>query len=363
MLNDKYLLKSTISAPRKGVQQNVKTFLDLFNVFYDKIRQGGHPSLYHDMCDPYGFALLCKDYKSSDRKYDMNMTCEDIFNEKATENHIDCITYDGQFSFIEILNFLYRGFWFNYDKAIEVYDNQHDAFHIFNQIINGNGFIFNRVRPDLKKARLSMKNATESSVELDENSHIELPHIWRLCDGMPAPFIVTKHYREMSVEKCECHGYGEGLFVLANNEIIDCLKINDTWFVDLPLEDRLKFAYDCTDHDVAQYGKAWSWRSILDVGKMLKANSTNGLLIRGCRDSFLKTRWFNWSKTSLIYCFKNNGELVANMRGRKEPTFYTLEGDEGIINPIEERKTERVFLDNFDIKEFQKILELKYNAN
>ena len=92
MLNDKYLLKSTISAPRKGVQQNIKTFLDLFNVFYDKIRQGGHPSLYHDMCDPYGFALLCKDYKSSDRKYDMNMTCEDVFNEKATEDHIDCIT-------------------------------------------------------------------------------------------------------------------------------------------------------------------------------------------------------------------------------------------------------------------------------
>ena len=59
-----------------------------------------------------------------------------------------------------------------------------------------------------------------------------------------------------------------------------------------------------------------------------------------------------------MYCKKVNGELLAKTPGRVTPEFYTLEGDEGIINPFEERKHERIYLDNWDIREFQKILEL-----
>lgn len=148
-------------------------------------------------------------------------------------------------------------------------------------------------------------------------------------------------------------------FLLSDEKIIDCLKINDTWFTDLPLEERLKFAFKCTEYEVQEYGKAWSWRSILDIGKMLEANSTNGLLVRGARENFFQNRWFNWSKTSLIYCKKANGQLVAKTKGRLQPDYYTLEGDEGIISPFEEKKYNRMYLDDFDIREFQKIMELK----
>lgn len=363
MLKDEYLLKSSINKDRKGVNQNIRTFLEFFNAFYDRVRQNKHPSFHHDMCDPYGFALMCKDYESIDVKYDMDLTCKEIFEGKATEEHIDYITYKGQFTFIEILNFLYRGFWFDYEKAVNIYDNQHDAFDIFNQIINGNGFIFNRAKPELNKSRVFMQNATESIVNLNEDKPIHIPHVWRLCDGMIAPFIVMKHNRNISVEKAECHGYGEGIFLVSSEKIIDVLKINDTWFVDLPLETRLKYGYVCTDYEVAPYIKAWSWRSVLDAGKILKANSINGLLVRSSREDFFSNRWFNWSRTSLVYCFNINGKLRANGRGAAQPDFYTLEGDLGIVNPFEERKTERVWLDNFDINEFKKILELKYDAN
>lgn len=358
MLKDNYILKGSLTKERKGVNQNIRTFLDFFNAFYDKIRQGKYPSLFHEMCDPYGFALLCKDYKNPQLKYDMDCTCKEIFEGKGESDHMDYITYHGEFSFIEILNFLYRGYWFDYEKAIEIYNNQHDALDIFKQITHGTGYIHNRARPELNKARKAQTYAMESIVSLNDEKPIQIPHIWRLCDGMVAPFIVMKHFRDIKVKKAECHGYGEGVFLVANNEIIDVLKINDTWFTDLPLETRLKYGFKCTEYEMAQYAKAWSWRSILDVGKMMGANSTNGLLVRNSRENFFNNRWFNWSKTSLIYCFKTNGKLIANSRGPSVPAFYTLEGDEGVINPIEERKQERVWLDNFDIKEFQKILSL-----
>lgn len=358
MLNDDYLLRSTIHKSREGVNQNIGTFLSFFNTFYDSIRQGKHPDFYHDMCDPYGFALMCQDYKSN-IKYDINMTCQEIFEGQGHEENINYHTYHGQFTFFEILDFLYRGFLFDYNKAIWVYENQRDAFHVFNQIINGGGFIYNKVKPDLKKSRLRIKNATESIISLNDKKPIKIPHLWRLCDGMIAPFIVMKHHREINVVNAECHGYGEGIFLVSNNKIIDVLKINDTWFVDLPLETRLKYGFKCTEYEVAPYIKAWSWRSIIEAGKILNANSTHGLLVRCCRENFFENRWFTWNKTSLLYCYKVKGKLVANMTGPSKPTFYTIEGDEGLIDPYEERKTERVWLDNFDIKEFQKILELK----
>lgn len=360
MLTDKYRIRSSINPSRKGTNQNIISFLSFFNSFYNGIRMHRKPNFYHDMTDPYGFALMCEDYKEKDVKYDSSMSCREIFEGKAQDDHFEYSypTYKGQFTFKEILDMLYVGFLFDYQKAIDIYKNQGDALHIFSQILNGNGFIYNRARPDLKKSREVSKTVFESIISLDENRIIQIPHVWRLCDGMIAPFIVQEHNPHMTIRKLECHGFGEGIFIVSNEEIIDCLKINDTWFTDLPLENRLKFAYKCTELDVRPYAKAWSWRSILDVGKMLGANPDNGLLVRGARENFFKNRWFNWSKTSLVYCKKINGELAAKGSGRGEPKFYTLEGDEGIIPPFEERMYERIYLDDFDINEFKKILEL-----
>lgn len=360
MLRDKYRLNSSISKERNGVNQNIRTFLSFFNSFYDGIRTKKKPNFYHDMCDPYGFALMCEDYKSLNPIYDMDLTCKEIFEKKGSEERMDLNTYQGQFTFVEILDMLYIGFLFDYNKAMNVYRNQNNAFDIFDQIINGNGYIFNRVRPYLKKSRIATRYAFESIISLNEKLPIHIPHIWRLCDGMTAPFIIHKYHSDLHIVEAECHGFGDGIFIISNDQIVDCLKINDTWFTDIPLENRLQFAYKCTEYDVAQYGKAWSWRSILDVGKMLKANSRQGLLVRGARENFFQNRWFNWSATSLVYCKKTNGKLVSKVPGNVKPDFYTLEGDVGAINPFEERVHERIYLDNWDIMEFQKIMELDH---
>lgn len=359
MLNDNYHLKSSISKDRSGTNQNIQVFLEYFNSFYNNIRMRRKPNFYQEMRDPYGFALMCEDYKNNDIKYDSALSCKDIFNEEGIKNDINQTTYHGCFKFTEILDMLYIGFIFDYKKAIDVYNNQKNAFNIFNQIINGNGYIYNRAKPYLKKSRIRIKNAFESIISLDENLPIHIPHIWRLCDGMVAPFIVSNFNADIYMKEAKCHGFGDGIFLMSEDKIIDCLKINDTWFTDLPLENRLQFAYKCTEHEVIEYGKAWSWREALQIGKLLNGNSTNGLLIRGARENFFNNRWFNWSKTSLVYCKKYNNKLTAKAPGRATPTFYTLEGDEGLINPIEEKKYERIYLDDWDINEFQKILELK----
>ena len=70
MLSDNYTIKSTIAPKRKGVNQNIRTFLEFFNAFYNKLRIREFPNFFHDMCDPYGFALMCEDYKSKP----LNMT-------------------------------------------------------------------------------------------------------------------------------------------------------------------------------------------------------------------------------------------------------------------------------------------------
>ena len=360
MLQDNYILRSSIAKPRQASEQNIRVFLEAFNNFYNALRIKEKPSFYRELCDPYGMALLCEDYKSNETIYDMNLSCRDIFENKATEEHMDLYTYNGVFTFREILGFLYRGFLFDYSKAINVYKNQRSAFDVFNQIINGNGYVFNRERPELSKSRKAIKTAFESIISLNEKKPIKIPHVWRMCDGMVAPFIVQKFDRVMNIKKADCHGFGDGLFLInSNDKIIDCLKINDTWFTDVALESRLKFAYKCTEYEVEDYGKSWSWRSSLEIGKMLDANRTDGLLIRGAREDFFTNRWFNWSESSLVYCKKANGKLLAKTTGKITPKYYTLGGDEGIIHPSEIKKFERIYLDNWDIEEFQKILELK----
>ena len=79
----------------------------------------------------------------------------------------------------------------------------------------------------------------------------------------------------------------------------------------------------------------------------------------GSYEDYFKTTWFEWSKTSLIYCSNVNGKLVVASRKKSKPDFYTLEGDLGEIDPYEERVFERIWLDDFDINEFQQILDLE----
>lgn len=357
MLYDKYQIRSTWQRGRRSANTNIYVFLEKFNHFYDRVRMREKPSMDTNLRDPYGWALLCNDYENK-FIYDKNCTCKEIWENKGQEYNISLPTYRGKFSFNILLNLLYRGYWFDYDKAIEVYNNQHSALSIFTQIMNGDGYVMNRFRPDIKEVGRYMKHAFESQIALDEEYDISIPYIHHVCDGMVAPFIVMLNQPALKVEKLECHGYGEGLFLTNDKTIVDVLRINDLWLTDTPLENRLKFAYVCTEKDVEPYMKSWSLRSIFNAAQLLKADPQSGVLVRGARENYLTNRWFAWNENSLLFCHKVNNELVATSRGRSMPDWYTLTGEEAYINPYEERTKEKVWLDNFDIKEFRRILDV-----
>lgn len=358
MIKDDFSITSKWQKNRTATNTNINIFLEKFNDFYLKVRARDKPNFIHQLRDPYGWALLCEDYENNNLIYDKFYTCKEIFEGKGQEYNITYPTYRGKFSFAVLLNLLYRGFWFDYEKSVEVYNNQHSALSIFTQIMNGNGYIYNRFRPDLQESGKYMKNAFESKIGLDEDYPINIPYIHRVCDGMVAPFIVMLKPDSLSIEKLECDSYGEGLFLVSNDTIIDVIRINDLLLDDMPLENRLKFAYSCKEMDTASYLKSWSLRSTFKAAQLLGANPYDGVLVRGCRENFLTNRWFAWNENSLLFCHKVHNELVATARGRSMPDWYTLTGDEGYINPYEERTKEKVWLDNFDINEFRRILNV-----
>lgn len=364
MLLDPYRISSNFRPQKRAADCSIDLFFEKFHEFYQKLRAGANPDLPHEICDPYGFFMICEDIKLEEDLL-CNKNIDDETCKKRFLNGDETIKnrpYYGAFSFKQVLDLLFRGYYFNYDLALNVYNMQHDARFIFRQIMNGQGYIRNRMKPNKQSVGKLMNFACDSQINLNENEFINTPFVHRLCDGKSWPCIISDSYNHAKVVKADTSGFGQGLFIInENNKIIDCLKINDLWIADTPLENRLTFASNCREYDVLPYMKAFSWRSALEAGKILGCNKTNGILVRPCYENYFESTWFEWSKNSLIYAYFINGEIRVGKSGSSKPDFYLLEGDGsvGAINPVEERETERVWLDDFDVKEFQQIMQLK----
>ena len=359
MRSDNYSISSNFRPKKRESQCNVKEFFEMFEDFYTKILMRKSPDLKHKMCDPYGFALLCQDYEPlSEINHEGNPSCYESY-QNGWKTEYDSL-YKFKFPFKILLDLLYRGYYFNYDLALEIYNMQKNPLRIFKEIMNGHGYIMNRLKPNKKKVGKLMNYAYESKITLDEEGIIKVPFKHRVCDGKTWPCIVSEGYKTAIVKKDETDGFGEGLFVINDKKhIVDCLKINDLWLVDTPLENRLSFCVHSRNFKISPYMKAFSWRSSLEAGKILGLNKKDGILIRPCYENFFKNTWFEWSESSIIYCCNINGELRIANRQSSKPDFYTLDGSLAEIDPYEERIHERIWLDDFDIKEFQKIFELE----
>lgn len=359
MIEDEFHILSNFRPSKKSISVNVKEFYELFESFYTKVLGQKIPDFPYDLRDPYGFALLCEDYKPiyGGVDTDTNPSCEKAFLNGFNTPFDSVLKH--KFSFKVLLDLLYRGYYFDYDLAMNIYEMQNNPLRIFKEIMNGHGFIMNRLAPNKKKVGKLMNFAYDSKITLNENRPIGIPYKHRVCDGKTWPCIVSRSYQAADVVKDDTDGFGEGLFIVNNhNNIIDCLKINDLWLVDTSLDNRLKFAVHSRNHEVEPFMKAFSWRSAFDAGKILKCNKDEGLLIRPCHEDYFKNIWFEWSKNSLIYCCSINNELRISNRGKSKPDFFTLEGYLGEVNPYEKRLYERIWLDDFDIQEFQRILKL-----
>lgn len=359
MIKDHYNISSNFRPKKSAYNSNVEDFFKGFEDFYTKVLMKKTPDLPHKICDPYGFSMLCEDYKPvfGSIKHDGNPSCHDAFL-NVWETPYDSL-YKFKFPFKILLDLLYRGYYFNYDLAMSIYNMQKNPLSIFEQIMNGHGYVINRLKPNKKKVGKLMNYAYESKITLNENRQIDIPYKHRVCDGKTWPCIISESFNGAVIKKDDTDGFGEGLFVVNDkNHIIDCLKINDLWVVDTPLENRLTFGVHSRNYDIAPYMKAFSWRSAFNAGEILGLNKNDGILVRPCYENFFKTSWFEWSKTSLLYCCNINGKLQISNRKSSKPDFYTLEGDLGEVNPYEERIYERIWLDDFDIQEFQQILSL-----
>lgn len=361
MADDEFSILSNFR-PSKGASQcTVKEFFEKFEDFYTKVLMRKAPDLPHTICDPYGFALLCEDYQpvyDEINNEDEELICRDAFL-NSFNTPFDSV-FKHKFPFKTLLDLLYRGYFFNYDLALDIYNMQHNPLHIFKQIMNGHGYIMNRLKPNKKKVGKLMNYASESRITLEENQYIEIPFKHRVCDGKTWPCIVSESFIGASVKKDETDGFGEGLCIINEKKhIIDVLKINDLWLIDTPLENRLSFSVHFRNYEPAPYVKAFSWRSALEGGKILGCNKDSGILVRPCYENFFKSTWFEWSKNSLIYCCNINGKLQISNRKSSKPDFFTLDGYLGEVDVREERVYERIWLDDFDIQEFQKILELE----
>lgn len=359
MKKDHYKISSNFRPRKKAADCNVKEFFEGFENFYIKVLMKKAPDLNHKICDPFGFALLCEDYKTTDLLEETeNVSCKVAWKNKLKTPY-DSL-YKFKFPFKILLDLLYRGYYFNYDLAMEIYKMQRNAYEIFDQIMNGHGYIINRLKPNKKPVAKLINYAQESKIVLNEKDFIKIPYKHRVCDGKTWPCIVSESFNGAVIKKDDTDGFGTGLFVINDKEhIIDCLRINDLWLIDTPLENRLTFCVHSRNYEIAPYMKAFSWRSSLEAGKILGLNKNDGILIRPCYENYFKNTWFEWSKTSLIYCCNINGKLQIADRKNSAPDFFTLEGDLGEIDPYEERVYERIWLDDFDIREFQKILELE----
>lgn len=357
MPKDNYRISSNFRPGKKSIERDVKGFFEDFESFYDKVLSRHIPDFPYELRDPYGFALLCEDYKENESDTEENITCKEAFNNKIKSPYDSVFKY--QFPFKILLDLLYRGYYFDYDLAMNIYNMQRNPLAIFTQIMNGHGYIMNRLKPNKKKVGKLMNYAYDSKITLNEDDYIDVPYKHRVCDGKTWPCIISPSYIHARITKADTDGFGEGLIVVNDSDlIIDVLKINDLWLVDTPLENRLKFSVHFRDYEPIQYMKAFSWRSAFQAARIMKCNKEVGVLVRPCHEDFFKNTWFEWSENSLLYCCLINGELKISGRKRSKPDFYTLNGFLGEVDPYEERIYERIWLDDFDIQEFKMILEL-----
>ena len=134
MLYDSFRINSKIHPDKQCSNTNAETFFNEFNDFYYGVRQNKNPSLPKKICDPYGFMLLCKDL-NQEVHLDKNYKCKAIFEGNGEKNNITHGYYKGMFTFSQLLQLLYRGYLFDINLAMNIYNIQHDPLAIFTQIM------------------------------------------------------------------------------------------------------------------------------------------------------------------------------------------------------------------------------------
>lgn len=254
---------------------------------------------------------------------------------------------------------LFTIFDFDLKSFYEVWSYQHNIKRLLYQIVNERFFIGNR----FSKKKGSIKRPKYQLVCWPSRyEEINPPKIHRILDGLLFPVIVSKNNHNYQVQRLETTNFGDGDFITCNNEIIDCIRINDFWQTRNHLKQRLSFSFLVqTNYNEAPMIICNNMSDIEKAWNILGANSNDGVLIRSLGENLYENYWLILNKdSSFVAMYTKNGFSLN--RGSNKRGFVTLEGRHvGTLGYTYTALKKMNWLDKFDINRFQKIVFQKNN--
>lgn len=250
---------------------------------------------------------------------------------------------------------LFTIFYFDLESFYEVWMYQKNIKRLLYQIVQEQFFLGNRFA---KKKQRPWKPRYELICYPSQYDSLRVPRLNRILDGLLFPVIVSKHYPDYQVKRLEVTNFGEGDFITCNEQIIDCIRVNDFWQTRNHLKQRLAFSYLAkTSYDEAPMIICNNMRDIKNAWILLQANRENGVLIRSLGETLYENYWLILNKNSAFVAMYTKDGFSMNKGGRNKRGFVTLEGRHiGTLNYTHTALKRMNWLDKFDIERFYEIV-------
>lgn len=249
---------------------------------------------------------------------------------------------------------LFTIFDFDLKSFYEVWEYQHNIKRLLKQVVHEDFFIGNR----FSKRKGLHKPQYQLICWPSRHENINPPKMHKILDGLLFPVIVSKNNHNYQVQRLQTTNFGDGDFITCNNEIIDCIRINDFWQTRNHLKQRLSFSFLVqTDYDEAPMIICNNMQDIKDAWRLLGANADDGVLIRSLGETLYENYWLILNKdSSFVGTYTKYGFTMHN-RGTHKRGFVTLEGRHvGTLGYNYTALKQMRWLDKFDIERFQSIV-------
>lgn len=296
------------------------------------------------LLDKHCWLLFFYGYRSNNDKrlgYDI---IQEINNQQIDEK-----------TFTQNVKTLFTIFDFDLKSFYEVWEYQHNIERLLYQIVREDFFIGNRFS---KKKKKQWKSKYQLICYPTKYDNIKMPQIHRVLDGLVFPVLVSKNNHNYQVQRLNTTNFGDGDFITCNNEIIDCIRINNFWQTRNHLKQRLSFSFLVdTSFDEAPMIICNNMTDIQTAWKMLNANVEDGILIRSLGENLYENYWLILNKDSAFVAMYTHSGYSMSKYGTNKRGFVTLEGKHiGTLGYTYTALKKMRWLDSFDIERFQKIV-------
>lgn len=249
---------------------------------------------------------------------------------------------------------LYTIYNFDIKSFQQVWEYQHNIKRLLHQIIQPQYFIGNKFAPKHKRIWKPHHKCTCTPTRHDT---IPLPKLHTTLDGLIFPVIITKNHNNYKIQHLQTTNFGDAHYITDNNQIIDCIRINNFWQTQNHLKQRLAFTFLAqTDYDEAPMIICNNMKDIQTGWKMLNANPDQGILIRSLGDNLYKNYWLILNRKSTFVCgYIKYGYSMRAQNVKKG--FMTLDGQRlGNMGYKDDVLQKMMWLDDFDIDRFKKVV-------